>query len=393
MVKWIMVCITSSAFLICLNGETLGFFKGGRGLRQGDPISPYPFTMIMEVFNLIVDTKVRTLHKEINTVNLIVGVDPTIRLRRESKYHFGCKDLKLSHLCFADDLLVLCKGNKGYLEVIKKSLHEFSQVSGLNPNLGKILPSMQIYWAFVYLLPDTVLNELDKKFKRFLWNSGDSAQGKAKVAWKVECMPKDQGGLVRDSFKRHVWYNIGNGKKTSLFYDKWCSCGPLSGFINKRTIYDARRNDDLMIADMVVDNRWRWPDGLLNEFPVVKTINVPISQNDKRGYGYVVKQKYPESSIYNKLSLDHYEGRLAKCAMESCCMLKDIVADLSIKRIKSSIGMVVNKIVLAATVYYLWQERNQMIFRNESRSEEVMCNIITDEVRTKLMSIMLVFRS
>nr|GEV73435.1 hypothetical protein [Tanacetum cinerariifolium] len=62
------------------------------------------------------------------------------------------------------------------------------------------------------------------------------AQGKAKVAWKVVCWPKDQGGLV--------------------FYDKWCSCGPSSGFINKRTIYDARIDDDLMIADMVVDNRW-----------------------------------------------------------------------------------------------------------------------------------------
>ncbi|GJZ46414.1 RNA-directed DNA polymerase, eukaryota, reverse transcriptase zinc-binding domain protein [Tanacetum coccineum] len=44
MVKWIMACITSSAFSICLNGEVHGFFKGGRGQSQGDPISPYLFT-------------------------------------------------------------------------------------------------------------------------------------------------------------------------------------------------------------------------------------------------------------------------------------------------------------------------------------------------------------
>ncbi|GJZ33767.1 RNA-directed DNA polymerase, eukaryota, reverse transcriptase zinc-binding domain protein [Tanacetum coccineum] len=40
MVKWIISCITSYAFSICLNGEIHGFFKGGRGLRQGYPISP-----------------------------------------------------------------------------------------------------------------------------------------------------------------------------------------------------------------------------------------------------------------------------------------------------------------------------------------------------------------
>ncbi|GJZ70565.1 RNA-directed DNA polymerase, eukaryota, reverse transcriptase zinc-binding domain protein [Tanacetum coccineum] len=117
MVKWIMACITSSAFSICLNGEIHGYFKGGRGLRQGDPISPYLFTLVMEVFNLI-------MCRNIND-------------SPDYGYHFGCKDLKLSHLCFADDLLVLCKGNKESVEVVKKSLEEFSEVSGLNPNLSK----------------------------------------------------------------------------------------------------------------------------------------------------------------------------------------------------------------------------------------------------------------
>ncbi|GJZ46112.1 RNA-directed DNA polymerase, eukaryota, reverse transcriptase zinc-binding domain protein [Tanacetum coccineum] len=90
-----------------------------RGLRQGDPISPYMFTMVMEVFNLI--------------------MGKNIEESSEFRYHFGCKELKLSHMCFADDLLVLCKGNKGSIEVVKKSLEEFSHVSGLVPNLGKSL--------------------------------------------------------------------------------------------------------------------------------------------------------------------------------------------------------------------------------------------------------------
>ncbi|GKG45368.1 hypothetical protein Tco_0495446, partial [Tanacetum coccineum] len=32
---------------------------------------------------------------------------------------------------------------------------------------------------------------------------------------------------IRDAVKEHVWHNISNGERTSMFYDKWCSNGPL----------------------------------------------------------------------------------------------------------------------------------------------------------------------
>lgn len=99
MVKWIMKCVTTASFSICINGEVHGFFKGGKVLRQGDPILPYLFTIVMEVFNLLIIKNIAEADGYMN--------------------HFGCKELKLSHMCFADDLLVLCKGNKESLEVVK----------------------------------------------------------------------------------------------------------------------------------------------------------------------------------------------------------------------------------------------------------------------------------
>ncbi|GJY49418.1 hypothetical protein Tco_0439374 [Tanacetum coccineum] len=48
--------------------------------------------------------------------------------------------------------------------------------------LASVMSSMQIYRAFVYILSDLVVKDLDKLFKRFMWNSGDSAQCKARVA-------------------------------------------------------------------------------------------------------------------------------------------------------------------------------------------------------------------
>ncbi|GJX62158.1 RNA-directed DNA polymerase, eukaryota, reverse transcriptase zinc-binding domain protein [Tanacetum coccineum] len=226
MVGWIMKYVRTSSFSICLNGEMHGFFKGGRGLRRGDPISSYLFTLIMEVFSLLIDKNKAE--------------------SSEFGYHFGCKGLKLSHMCFADDLLVLSKGNKG----------------------------------------------------------------KARVAWKVVCKPKDQGGLgikslkrwnesiwdvsvdkcdswgwktmlkVRDEIKEHVWFELGNRRKTFVWYDKWCKDGLLSNAISKRDIYDARLHDEAKVADIV--SQWMWPDGWINKYPILSTLNRSINLTNSK---------------------------------------------------------------------------------------------------------------
>ncbi|GJU54600.1 RNA-directed DNA polymerase, eukaryota, reverse transcriptase zinc-binding domain protein [Tanacetum coccineum] len=84
MVHWVMVCVRTAAFSICVNGE----------------------------------------RREINEESGF-------------KYHWGCKELEISHLCFADDLLVVCHGDVKSVKVIKKAMDKFSNMSGLVPNLGK----------------------------------------------------------------------------------------------------------------------------------------------------------------------------------------------------------------------------------------------------------------
>lgn len=117
MIQWIMVCLTSAHFFVCINGETHGFFKAGRGLRQGDPISPYLFTLVMEVLNLMIRKQVRS--------------------ERKFQYHWGCKDLKITSLCFADDLLMLCHGDLISASFLRRGLDEFGMSSGLYPSMDK----------------------------------------------------------------------------------------------------------------------------------------------------------------------------------------------------------------------------------------------------------------
>nr|GEW09569.1 hypothetical protein [Tanacetum cinerariifolium] len=59
MVNWIMTCLTTASFSLCIIGESHGSFKAKRGLRQGDSISPYLFTLVMEVLNLMIKRHVK----------------------------------------------------------------------------------------------------------------------------------------------------------------------------------------------------------------------------------------------------------------------------------------------------------------------------------------------
>ncbi|XP_056690351.1 uncharacterized protein [Spinacia oleracea] len=115
-VALIMECVTTPMFSLVINGSLHGFFKSKRGLRHGDPMSPMLFVICMEYLS-------RIFHK--------MSELPMFQ------FHPRCRDLKLTHLCFADDLILCCKGEFPSIYLFLQAFKLFSNSSGLMANKQK----------------------------------------------------------------------------------------------------------------------------------------------------------------------------------------------------------------------------------------------------------------
>ncbi|KAL2235300.1 UNVERIFIED_CONTAM: hypothetical protein Sindi_1262200 [Sesamum indicum] len=115
-IAWIMECVCTSSFFVSLNGSLHGFFPGKKGLRQGDPMSPALFLLSMEYLS-------RMIKRKASNSNF--------------NYHSKCEKLKITHLLFADDLMLFSRGDLPSIHILMECLQGFRDASGLSVNTSK----------------------------------------------------------------------------------------------------------------------------------------------------------------------------------------------------------------------------------------------------------------
>lgn len=254
LLTWLWTCICTPSYMVGYNGCVSGYFKGKRGLRQGDPLSPYLFVIAMNFLSLM-------LNKE-----AAVG---------SFNYHHQCVKTKLTHLCFADDLLIFLDGSLTSLQRVLQVLKEFELRSGLAVSMQKscffssglsvqeveaiqvstgmpsgtlpirylgvplctkkltlqnceplihqvkrrftswsaktlsfagrlmliktVVAGITTFWSAAFILPKACISRINSLCGCFLWKGNLESHHSARVAWSEVTKTKEEGGLgIRD---------------------------------------------------------------------------------------------------------------------------------------------------------------------------------------------------
>ena len=114
---WIEECISIVKLSILINHSPMKEFRMRRGLRQGDPLSPFLFNIVAEGLSLLI-------HKA-EERNLISG------------FPISRASFSVSHLQYTNDTLLFCKADLSQILVFKRILRCFEMISGLSINLAK----------------------------------------------------------------------------------------------------------------------------------------------------------------------------------------------------------------------------------------------------------------
>ncbi|GJW57089.1 RNA-directed DNA polymerase, eukaryota, reverse transcriptase zinc-binding domain protein [Tanacetum coccineum] len=279
--------------------------------------------------------------------------------------------------------------------------------------IASVLSALHVYWASMFILPKTVIKDIDKIMKGFLWNQGEIKNGTSKVSWKVVCSPKSQGSLGLKNMSlwnetlmsKHLW-NIACNKeswineirlkgksKWSIDIDPNTSAGWKQilylrdkikhHIINK--IGDGKTNFMCLNLNTLDSTLWITNKGIKGNFSTSKAWNDLKDENDVIGWWNVVWFNHCILrhafilwlTIQGRLTtqdrlLKWYPGKeveeitkLIPQNQNTSYDWEEIVAQASRWPKNKPVMSVIKRINLVASVYCIWNERNKRMFTNE----------------------------
>ncbi|XP_071727978.1 uncharacterized protein [Rutidosis leptorrhynchoides] len=320
--KWILSWLTSASISILINGSPSHEFSIGRGVRQGDQLSPFLFILAAEGLNIL--TKVAT------DKGMFKGVE------------VGFDKVLVFHLQYADDTIFFEEWSRRNVNSLGNLLKCFELASGLKVNFQKSsvfgigVKEVEINLVACYIGCQVAL--LGKWWWRFkteptsLWAKvirsiygrcdglmldDEFTHQTTLGTWQNIVLTVTLIEDLQIQFKSSFVKNIGDGGSTSFWNEQWCNEGKMCTLFSR--LFRLQSNKEATFKDRVSCNdsglrfNWSWirvPSGrssgeLTQIQDKVVAVNVDPSKDDSWSWSDsakgVFEVKIPASMINDKL--------------------------------------------------------------------------------------------
>ncbi|WVZ94291.1 LOW QUALITY PROTEIN: hypothetical protein U9M48_040197, partial [Paspalum notatum var. saurae] len=256
---WIAVLLSTASSRVLVNGVPSAPIKHGRGLRQGDPLSPLLFVLSIDPLQKLLDlatslgylAKLRgraaTLRVSMYADDATIFLKPTKRdttTLMSLLVNFGdASGLIWKKSQFPVKYLGLPLSNKRLKRVdfqapVDKVAKKLTAWNGrhINPAgrltlVKSVLTSQAVYFISSLRVPKSTLKEIDTKRKRFLWAGSEALTGaKCKVNWPRSTRPilEDWESSISESLQgglrlRWLWREWNGGRSLEIGSENPCN--------------------------------------------------------------------------------------------------------------------------------------------------------------------------
>ncbi|KAM6552851.1 hypothetical protein CsatB_013613 [Cannabis sativa] len=232
--------------------------------------------------------------------------------------------------------------------------------------INSVLLTIHTYWSQILVLPKKVIVEIERICRSFLWKGSNSMTGAGAVAWEKVCHSKAEGGMG--------FLNISNWNKAALMKNIWTLATKKDNSWVKWIYSVYLNNGDCWSHKASIHISWYWRK-------LVEIKDEMLRNWDSR---QIMVVEYKISEGYKKLQQPL--ERIHRCKQHNRDMLqqmKDWVGwkaqstDLLTlircigKSKRSRFRKQVFSAIIVGLVYFIWQQRNDKIWQENSRQMHI----------------------